>query len=132
MLQLRLLRNSLHPLFGNLFGGSAQRFPVAATVLLQTIVNMTAKVYTDVPALGLEVEMAKLPWIEAGEAVAHCGAHKSDVPSPSLSLDGIMALFIEAVKVSDPEEVRRAMASAVTSCHADQNAARAGIEPATK
>jgi hypothetical protein len=39
-------------------------------------------------------------------------------------------MFIEAVKVSDAEEVRRALASAVTSCHAGKLGAGAGFEPA--
>jgi hypothetical protein len=65
--------------------------------------------------MGLDAEIAKFPWIQPSEAVAHCGAQKSGVPTPSMSLDGIMAQFIEAVKV-----------------HSDKMAARAGIEPATK
>jgi hypothetical protein len=82
--------------------------------------------------MGLDAEIAKFPWIQPSEAVAHCGAQKSGVPTPSMSLDGIMAQFIEAVKVHDAEKVSRALASAVTSYHSDKMAARAGIEPATK
>jgi hypothetical protein len=89
-------------------------------------------VYTDVPALSLDAEMAKLPWIEAGKTVAHCGAQKSDVSRPQMSLTDMMAIFVEALKVHDPQEVSHALASAVTSCHSDEMAARAGIEPATK
>ena len=38
---------------------------VAQEVLGHSDANLTAKVYTDVPALGLHAEIAKLPWIEA-------------------------------------------------------------------
>jgi integrase len=41
---------------------------VAQEVLGHSDANLTAKVYTDVPALALHTEIAKLPWIE-GEAV---------------------------------------------------------------
>jgi hypothetical protein len=82
--------------------------------------------------MGLNAEIARFPWIQPGEAVAHYGAQKSDVRSPSTSLDGIMTMFIEAMKVHDPKEVSHALASAVASCHEDKMAARAGIEPATK
>lgn len=63
----------------------------AQEVLGHSDVNMTAKVYTDVPALGLYCEMAKIPWIEVEDGVAHCGAQKIGVARPSMSLDGIMA-----------------------------------------
>ncbi len=105
---------------------------VAQELLGHSDPAITAKVYTDVPAMGLDAEIAKFPWIQPGKAVAHCGAQKFGVPSPSTSLDGIMAQYIEAVKVHDAKQVSRALASAVTSCHEDKMAARAGIEPATK
>jgi len=66
--------------------------------------KITAEVYTDVPALGLAAEIARLPWIEDKKGEVQFGAQKSGASSPPASLDGIMALFIEAVKVNDPEE----------------------------
>ena len=43
---------------------------VAQEVLGHSDANLTAKVYTDVPALALHTEIAKLPWIEAKPASA--------------------------------------------------------------
>lgn len=43
---------------------------VAQEVLGHSDANLTAKVYTDVPALALHTEIAKLPWIEADPASA--------------------------------------------------------------
>jgi integrase len=94
--------------------------------------RITAEVYTDVPALGLEDEITKLPWIGDKKREAQCGAQKFGASSSPMSLNGIMSMFVEALKVHDAEEVSHALASAVTSCHEDQMAARAGIEPATK
>jgi len=104
----------------------------AQEVLGHSDPSITAKVYTDVPAMGLNSEIMKFPWIQGGKADALHGAQKSGVARPSPSLDGIMAMFIEALKVHDSKEVSHALASAVASCHPDEMAARAGIEPATK
>lgn len=43
---------------------------VAQEVLGHSDANLTAKVYTDVPALALHTEIAKLPWIEAQTAAS--------------------------------------------------------------
>ncbi len=43
---------------------------VAQEVLGHSDANLTAKVYTDVPALALHTEIAKLPWIDAEPRVA--------------------------------------------------------------
>ncbi|MEO7799744.1 MAG: tyrosine-type recombinase/integrase, partial [Opitutaceae bacterium] len=43
---------------------------VAQEVLGHSDANLTAKVYTDVPALSLHLEIAKLPWIGAGPKAA--------------------------------------------------------------
>jgi integrase len=65
---------------------------VAQEVLGHSDANLTAKVYTDVPALALHAEIAKLPWIEAGpavgaeaaneEAIEPATAFRSDSTSP--------------------------------------------------
>src|SRR5690606_19189177 len=47
---------------------------VAQEVLGHSDANLTAKVYTDVPALALHTEIAKLPWIEAKSASAGAAA----------------------------------------------------------
>ena len=105
--------------------GANQR--VAQELLGHSDPTITAKVYTDVPAMGLHVEIARFPWIQHGEAVAHCGAQKSGIRSPSMSLDGVMAMFIDAMKVHDVQKVSHALASAVASCREDRMAAQGGI-----
>lgn len=47
---------------------------VAQEVLGHSDANLTAKVYTDVPALALHTEIAKLPWINAGTRVRDVAA----------------------------------------------------------
>ena len=58
---------------------------VAQEVLGHSDANLTAKVYTDVPALELHAEIAKLPWIEPKPAVAtgptEAATENSSIPS---------------------------------------------------
>ena len=124
---------------------------VAQEVLGHSDANLTAKVYTDVPALALHTELAKLPWIDAQPAAAaaantHTG---SVIPAsnletsqrdaqifgnscPASSLADLCSKFIQSVNVSDAEGFSRVLSSLVTSWQKDEMAARAGIEPATK
>jgi hypothetical protein len=105
---------------------------VAQEVLGHSDANLTAKIYTDVPALALHTEVAKLPWISSIEAGAQMGALNSGVSGHAVSLPDIFSKFVELVQSSGRDDVMAAMASAVTSCHSSEMAARAGIEPATK
>jgi integrase len=125
---------------------------VAQEVLGHSDANLTAKVYTDVPALSLHTEIAKLPWIDAkaaavaGAADTHTGsvppasisqnsqrdAQKSGNSCPIASLAGICDQFVASVNVTDSEVFSRVLSSLVTSWQKDEMAARAGIEPATK
>jgi integrase len=54
---------------------------VAQEVLGHSDANLTAKVYTDVPALGLHAEIAKLPWIAAAPQSSAAG-----VPVPAQTI----------------------------------------------
>jgi hypothetical protein len=120
--------------------------------------NLTAKVYTDVPALALHTEIAKLPWIEAkpaaevapagqnravGELAAPAQAVTSDahthkethrnpvIPAPA-SLAELCDQLVSSVSDTDHDSFSRVLSSLVTSRQKDDLAARAGIEPATK
>jgi integrase len=132
---------------------------VAQEVLGHSDANLTAKVYTDVPALALHTEIAKLPWIDAkthstaavaiaAETAAntHTGsaqpasisqnlqrdAQKSGNSCPTASLADLCDQFVASVNVTDNEGFNRVLSSLVTSWQKDEMAARAGIEPATK
>lgn len=124
---------------------------VAQEVLGHSDANLTAKVYTDVSALALHTELAKLPWIDATPAArapanTHTGsalpasnlensqrdAQKFGNSCPSSSLADLCSKFIQSVNVSDAEGFSRVLSSLVTSWQRDEMAARAGIEPATK
>jgi integrase len=105
----------------------------AQAILGHSDPSMTANVYTDVPALELHAEVAKFPWIsEVPDRGTQKGAQITGAVRHPLSLADMMAQLIEAVKVIEVEQARQESASAVTSCHSDEMAARAGIEPATK
>lgn len=60
---------------------------VAQEVLGHSDANLTAKVYTDVPALALHAEIAKLPWIQTEPAVAagqgNSSAEDARQPAPA-------------------------------------------------
>ena len=133
--------------------GISQR--VAQEVLGHSDANLTAKIYTDVPALSLHAEIAKLPWIEAAQPAActqknQSGTHTSEAEPVGTSdysqirtqkfgnschapaLADLCAKFVEDVNISSAEELSHVLASLVTSWRCDEMAARAGIEPATK
>jgi integrase/recombinase XerD len=132
---------------------------VAQEVLGHSDANLTAKVYTDVPALALHTEIAKLPWIEAATPPAAAAAASldaalnthtgSDVPAsklenaqmdaqkfgkscPAPALADLCAKFVQDVNLTGAEGLSHVLASLVTSLHCDEMAARAGIEPVTK
>jgi len=89
-------------------------------------------VYTDVPALALHDEVAKLPWLSTGDQVAHIDAQKCGNSGHAASLTDICDRFIESVNIADAEGFSRVLTSLVTSRRFAEMAARAGIEPVTK
>ena len=128
---------------------------VAQEVLGHSDANLTAKIYTDVPALALHTEIAKLPWIDERQPASRTQENQSGThtraadPASNLecaqirtqksgnschtpALADLCAKFVEDVNVSSAEELSHVLASLVTSWQCDEMAARAGIEPATK
>jgi len=63
---------------------------VAQEVLGHSDANLTAKNYTDVPALALHSELAKLPWIGDGKCGALMGAQNPGVSGPAVSLADVL------------------------------------------
>jgi hypothetical protein len=94
--------------------------------------NLTARAYTDVPAIGLHAEMAKLPWISTEKPDAPLDAQVSGNPRPQESLAGIISQLSELLKATGTEGLSRAAASPGIPGQIIEMAARAGIEPATK
>jgi hypothetical protein len=105
----------------------------AQEVLGHSDANLTAKVYTDVPALALHDEVAKLPWIARTQST-HIDTQKSGNPGHLPSLAGILAQlanFVQTVKIVSPEGIGHGVASDVTSVPNPKLGAGAGFEPAT-
>ena len=104
----------------------------AQEVLGHSDANLTAKVYTDVPALALHDEIAKLPWIpEAGD---HSQIHSQEtgVPSPIASLADILRQLQVLSEATGTEGISHFSAPGGVSGQILKMAARAGIEPVTK
>ena len=91
------------------------------TVLGHSDPNLTANVYTDVPALGLHAEIAKLPWISETRAYAQPDAQKSGAPWHSLALGGIIAQLVELVEAHQAKAVGHSVALPGTSWHSPLN-----------
>ena len=104
--------------------GSTRRS--AQEILGHSDAILTAQAFTDVASVQLHDEIAKLPWISSGVAVARGLAQKTGVSGPSLSLADICSQLIEGVKVTDAQSVSHALASSVTSLHSSEMAARVG------
>jgi len=90
---------------------------------------LTANVYTDVPALSLHSEMAKLPWITEAKPSAQIDAQKSGAAGLSVSLPDILQPLNEFLQLARDQEKD-------TRCHfltpgalLSKVAAQAGIEP---
>jgi len=97
--------------------------------------SLTANVYTDVPALSLHAEMAKLPWItrETGKTPnSQNNAQESGVRGPVVSLADVYRQLGLCLQATGTEGKSPSLASPVTPCQTFEMAARAGIEPATK
>ena len=103
----------------------------AQEILGHSDANLTAKVYTDVAALGLRSEIEKLPWITAAGVVAQPEAQKSGIPSPAVSLNDIVAKVVDAIKAAGSEHLSHLMSLGDISGHTKKLGAGAGFEPAT-
>jgi len=71
----------------------------AQAILGHSDPSLTANVYTDVAALPLHAEIAKLPWIETEKAHAHGDAHETVFSGPELSQQGTDAKNPSSSKV---------------------------------
>jgi len=103
----------------------------AQEVLGHSDANLTAKAYTDVPALGLNVEVAKVPWISAPGESAQRGAQKSAIPGHSPTLGGILAQLIPFMEKASGEELSHMLAFSDAPWRFLKLGAGAGFEPAT-
>jgi hypothetical protein len=96
---------------------------------------LTAKAYTDVPALGLNVEVAKVPWISAPGAApgesAQRSAQESEIPGHCLTLGGILAQLIPFMEKASGEELSHTLAFPDAPWRFLKLGAGAGFEPAT-
>jgi len=103
----------------------------AQEVLGHSDANLTAKAYTDVPALGLNVEVAKVPWISAPGESTQRSAQKSEIPGHSPTLSGILAQLIPFMEKTSGEELNHALAFPDAPWRFLKLGAGAGFEPAT-
>ena len=109
---------------------------IAQEVLGHSDANLTAKIYTDVPALAMYSEMSKTPWIsgdeKAPEIYAQRHAQKPVVSCREVSLADILHQLQMLAQRTGTEGISRSESLPDASCHIAEMAARAGIEPATK
>ena len=97
--------------------GVNQRF--AQEVLGHSDANLTAQVYTDVPALGMDDEMGKLPWItsEAPEPDVSINVQNSVPAGHVLSFSGNKVGGEKLKKAAGAEELSHDLAHPVTTGH---------------
>ena len=103
----------------------------AQDVLGHSDANLTAKVYTDRAGLGMQAEMAKVPWVVASDANAQPDAQKRGIPRPAVSLNDIMAQLLEAIKAAGSEQLSHLMSPRDISGHSLKLGAGVGFEPTT-
>ncbi len=97
----------------------------AQEVLGHSDANLTAKVYTDVPALALHDEVAKLPWLGGGAQLRAPNGPKTGIPQRFRELLGEL---LNLAKDAVPEATSDKKAA---SEEAAKLGAGAGFEPAT-
>lgn len=85
---------------------------VAQEVLGHSDANLTAKVYTDVPALALHTEIAKLPWIEGKPASEVTAVPVSSPAMPTDSEARIAALDAHKTRIDQPADAHNAQRDA--------------------
>ena len=103
----------------------------AQEVLGHSDANLTAKVYTDVPALGLTAEVAKIPWIPAAGDCAQISAQKSGISGLLPSSGGIFEQLCALAKKAGSEELSHLPAISDALWRLLKLGAGAGFEPAT-
>jgi hypothetical protein len=94
--------------------------------------NLTAKAYTDVPALALHSEIAKLPWISTEKPDAPLDAQISGNSGHAVSLSDICEQMKQFLQATGTEGISYSLTRPGTLGQILKMAARAGIEPATK
>jgi len=104
----------------------------AQEVLGHSDANLTAKVYTDVPALALHDEIAKLPWISDADQSTQLRTQKSGNSGQVASLADILRQLQVLSEATGTEGISHFSAPGGVSGQILEMAARAGIEPATK
>ncbi len=103
----------------------------AQEILGHSDANLTARVYTDVPALGLHEEIEKLPWFLGPKIYAQPDAQKRGANGLLASFAGIIAKFVEITKDTATEQLSHLLASHGTPGQPIEMGAGAGFEPAT-
>ena len=103
----------------------------AQEILGHSDANLTAKAYTDVPALGMHTEINKLPWIgntesEPANPLSLIDSLECGVSRKSASLSDVLRQLILSLQVAGEEELRRVVSRPDTVCANDSLAARAG------
>jgi integrase len=101
----------------------------AQEILGHSDANLTAKVYTDIPALGLRQEIEKFPWILGPNHDAAPCAHDAGAPGPSRSLPVILAELIQFAKQTPIEEFSHALAPSGTEGQYLEKMVGPGFEP---
>jgi len=103
----------------------------AQDVLGHSDANLTAMVYTDRAGLGMQAEMAKVPWVIASDANAQPDAQKSGIQRPAMSLHDIMGQLLVAIKAAGSEQLSHLMSLPDHSGHSLKLGAGVGFEPTT-
>ncbi|MDR1279507.1 MAG: tyrosine-type recombinase/integrase [Opitutaceae bacterium] len=86
----------------------------AQEILGHSDANLTAKIYTDVPALQLEGEIAKLPWFEVEKGTSGMDKQNPGKEEKSSTLEGLLCDLIQHLQSPDiQEEISTLTASAL-------------------
>ncbi len=101
----------------------------AQEVLGHSDANLTARVYTDVPALGLHTEIAKLPWISATETNAQRNAQKPGNPGQLVSFADTLRQLLLIAKDAPEEELSHFLSACGTPCPDAKMVVGGGFEP---
>ena len=104
---------------------------VAQEVLGHGDANMTAKAYTDVPALSFFTEMAKFPWIKPEKPGAQIDAHVSGRKGHVAAFPGKGDGTGQLKKAAGAEELSRGAAHADISRQNGEMVDATGLEPVT-
>jgi integrase len=103
----------------------------AQAILGHTDANLTANVYTDVPALALHEEIAKYPWIDNQERGTQIGAHDLGTGGHMLPFPGKSPRSGAFKKAAGAEELSRDLAASGTPGQKPEMVDATGLEPVT-